>query len=98
MALEKIPSGNVCTLTENLVSCALALRACGADRHAVQWLIDNTGITMSFCAHLVEVRECGVEEDVINMILANVPAPGAATVKEYSAFVLIGATGALPLP
>lgn len=63
---------NVCTLSQNFTDCALALKSCAATPATVQWIFQNTGVAWAFCGHLTELRECGVEESVIEMILANV--------------------------
>jgi hypothetical protein len=73
MALDKISCGNnVSQITANFIDCALALQGSGADKALAQFITDNTGIVMTFCERLVDLRNNEIEESTIEPLLAGV--------------------------
>jgi len=58
--------------SQQFISALQALQNIGADKKAAQLIFDNTGIVFTYCERLVEMREFGVDDYMLEELLASV--------------------------
>jgi len=57
--------------TRTFIHSLLCLRDLGATIENLNFIVGNTGATMAFCERMVDLRECGIDEFVIEDFLKN---------------------------